>query len=277
MNTRRNFLSTLLKSGALLTFYPLMNACTKEGVSPFQAYVINTELCNGCGDCVSECAYDAIVLPVNSTYHIDESICTECMDCVSVCPQNAIKVSGATYSINEEHCVGCGDCIDVCVNEANCITFERDYYSVRNKCRNRSCQHECVSVCPQDAIVKQDGSIAIIDMDKCDRCGKCVSACPHDAINPAKVMLDEGTCIRCGKCYPVCGYDAINKEKPEGYTPPFIDEDLCDSCGDCINACVDYSAIVAEIFHASINENKCQVCGDCVTSCEKGAIVKPFY
>lgn len=42
---------------------------------------------------------------------------------------------------------------------------------------------KCVSVCPEGAIVMNNG-VATILQNKCTRCGKCLSACPFDLIRP---------------------------------------------------------------------------------------------
>ena len=40
---------------------------------------------------------------------------------------------------------------------------------------------DCVNVCPFDAI-KIEGSLAVVDIEKCTGCGKCVSECPRKII-----------------------------------------------------------------------------------------------
>jgi len=45
--------------------------------------------CIGCGDCVRECAFDAITLTNNLAF-IDSAKCTLCRKCIGVCPTNAI-------------------------------------------------------------------------------------------------------------------------------------------------------------------------------------------
>jgi ferredoxin len=49
--------------------------------------------CIGCGKCVKECAYDAIVISNNLAF-IDSDKCRLCRKCVAVCPTNSILEIG---------------------------------------------------------------------------------------------------------------------------------------------------------------------------------------
>lgn len=51
-------------------------------------------------------------------------------------------------------------------------------------------------------------SKALIDYEKCRRCGKCEEICPQRAIHNFKVRKID--CIGCGKCYKVCRHDAVS-------------------------------------------------------------------
>ena len=48
--------------------------------------------CTGCGDCVSVCPNDAIILQ-NSVATIDQALCEECWACVDTCPEGAIQTA----------------------------------------------------------------------------------------------------------------------------------------------------------------------------------------
>ena len=52
---------------------------------------VNTEACNGCGECISICPSGAILLQNNHAF-IDQELCQECESCVDSCPQGAILV-----------------------------------------------------------------------------------------------------------------------------------------------------------------------------------------
>ena len=69
-----------------------------------------------------------------------------------------------------------------------CNACEDNVYEVSNLCRN-CLSHQCMEVCPRDAISHENGQ-AHIDKEKCIKCGKCKSACPYDAIG-RKVRPDR--------------------------------------------------------------------------------------
>jgi energy-converting hydrogenase B subunit K len=296
---RRKFLKTIIKTGAILSLAPMVDACTKGGLSPFVPYSIFADRCNGCGECVDVCKYEAIILPQKTQYMIDNMVCIDCGDCAElcsvsaikinyrsyyidkdkcdecgkcepICPKAAISISNPIYKIKEEVCIGCGDCIEACKLEANCITYERTDYTVRSKCKNKVCNTECISACTEGAITRVNG-LAVIDMSKCTRCGKCVPACPHDAINPAKVQLDELNCTHCGSCYKACTHDAIEKIEDAEYHEPVIDENICDGCGECLAICpveaISYKHKDDNSPASYIDQELCTSCSDCFDKC----------
>jgi dissimilatory sulfite reductase (desulfoviridin) alpha/beta subunit len=50
---------------------------------------VDTEKCEGCGDCVEACATGSISLEAEKA-KVDESTCCECMACIDSCKQTAI-------------------------------------------------------------------------------------------------------------------------------------------------------------------------------------------
>ena len=54
------------------------------------AYVIYSDKCNLCGDCVEECPLQAILREGDDVV-IDPEICTECGYCSDICPEGAIR------------------------------------------------------------------------------------------------------------------------------------------------------------------------------------------
>jgi len=271
---RRDFIkkgALLLAGGSLMEF---LQSCSKDGLSPFKLYEICQNTCVGCGDCFDVCKDAAIILPERSSYHINVDECASCGKCAASCKYGAIKVVVKNYILDSEICVGCGKCIDVCAEEGGAITWERDYYTIRGKCKPEKCgtPTPCITACEENAITIVDGKAAF-DMEKCTRCGKCVPACPYQAVNPAHVQMDESLCNHCGKCFQVCEFEnVITIVEPEGYFAPHIDANLCELCGDCQNACEEYGAIHWAIHQASIDKKKCTGCGDCEKVCEFDAI-----
>lgn len=246
-------------------------SCTKDGLSPFKTYAICESACVGCGDCYDACPDRAILLPERSWYKINVETCTSCARCVSLCKHNAIKVACKEYILDAEKCVGCGKCMEVCQAEGGAITWARETYSSRGKCKADRCGTPCIAACLVGAITIVNNK-AQFDMAKCTRCGKCVVACPVDAINSAKVQMDQSKCNHCGKCFLACEFGAIAMVEPEGYFAPYIDQGLCRLCGECQTACPDHSAIQWAIHVAAIDKSRCSGCGACSKACTFGAV-----
>jgi len=62
--------------------------------------MVRQQKCEGCGECVTACPRDAIVL-VEDVAQIDRSICDRCMECVEACPKGSLEVSGQEITIEE--------------------------------------------------------------------------------------------------------------------------------------------------------------------------------
>ncbi len=251
----------------------IISACTKD--NPFSVSIdvfIDENNCVGCGDCLDACFYDAIILPEKSLYTINKELCIECGKCMERCPDDAFAIILSRYEIDEQSCVGCGDCIEKCALEGDCIAYEKEYYTVRGRCKPDRCHFECVNICPEDAITINDK--ASIDVDKCTRCGDCVSECPYDAINPAKVFIEQNDCTRCGECFNICEFDAVSKIKPAGWEAPHVIQERCTSCGDCFDepAYFDYDAIERKNEVAEIKNSSCRECQNCLDTCKYDAI-----
>ena len=87
---------------------------------------------------------------------------------------------------------------------------------------------KCAKACPFGAITNTPQG-AVIDQDKCRKCGKCVAACPYNAIveieRPCKkscpvkaismdendiATIDPAKCVNCGACVVGCPFGAIS-------------------------------------------------------------------
>ena len=51
--------------------------------------VINTERCNGCGECIAVCPTGALYL-VDAKATVEGALCSDCEACIAACPTNAI-------------------------------------------------------------------------------------------------------------------------------------------------------------------------------------------
>jgi NAD-dependent dihydropyrimidine dehydrogenase PreA subunit len=52
---------------------------------------INTQRCNGCGECVEVCPGGAIYL-VDGKATVEQKLCCDCASCVAICPTEAISL-----------------------------------------------------------------------------------------------------------------------------------------------------------------------------------------
>lgn len=52
---------------------------------------INTQRCNGCGECVEVCPSGAIYL-VEGKATVEQKLCCDCASCVAICPTEAISL-----------------------------------------------------------------------------------------------------------------------------------------------------------------------------------------
>ena len=114
-----------------------------------------------------------------------------------------------------------------------CEACPTDRIQVSDNCR-KCLAHPCTSVCPVKA-VSIGKQYAVIDQDKCIKCGRCIQACPYHAI------------LRFGRpCAEACGADAVDSDS---LNRAVINQDKCVACGLCIVAC-PFAAIAdkSEIF-----------------------------
>ena len=91
-------------------------------------------------------------------------------------------------------------------------------------------EHPCREVCPKKCISsdRRNGR-AVIDTEKCIKCGMCMKACQYNAI-----IRQERPCVK------ACGLGAIGEDE---HGNAVIDQDKCVSCGMCLNSC-PFAAIV---------------------------------
>lgn len=113
----------------------------------------------------------------------------------------------------------------------NIITFACEAcptkaFYVTDNCR-KCLSHPCTNVCPVNAVsIGKDR--AIINQDKCIKCGRCKETCPYSAI----VKYER-------PCAAACGVNAIESDY---LGRAQINADRCVSCGNCIIQC-PYGAI----------------------------------
>ncbi|MDP4152142.1 MAG: monomeric [FeFe] hydrogenase [Bacillota bacterium] len=94
-------------------------------------------------------------------------------------------------------------------------------YTVTDNCQSCLAQ-KCVKACRFGAITKTSKG-AVIDKDKCKKCGKCYEACPYNAI----VDMER-------PCRRACPVNAIQIDDND---IAIIDKDKCINCGNCVIGC----------------------------------------
>jgi ferredoxin len=77
-------------------------------------------------------------------------------------------------------------------------------------------------------LAPDEPTLPIIDLRKCDGCGKCAAACPAEALRVAggKVVVIHTDCDYCGECEAACPtgaiacpYEIVWQREAEGGSP----------------------------------------------------------
>lgn len=102
-----------------------------------------------------------------------------------------------------------------------CDMCEDNKIEVTNMCRG-CVAHPCMEVCPKNAVFMKKGH-AVIDQEKCIKCGKCIAICPYHAISK-----------RIRPCSEACGIGAMESD---AHGRAKINNEKCVSCGQCMASC----------------------------------------
>lgn len=118
--------------------------------------------CQGFGDCVSVCKFDALAMGSDGLPHVDYEKCTGCGMCAEECPQKLF----AMVPRNRQGSV-------VTCSNRNVVKP-----NVKKSCSVGCIKCEiCVKQCPEKCITMVNG-IPVTDYSKCTSCGVCVAKCP---------------------------------------------------------------------------------------------------
>ncbi len=154
--------------------------------------------CVGMGSCTKVCPFGAIKMGPEQLPVIDASLCTGCGVCVENCPQAVLKLAGVSKLVHVR-----------CSNKEKGKTAKDACTVACIKCKL------CEKNCPENAITvigDANGSVAVIDYEKCTNCGTCVAKCPAKTIEqimpvtelckPANDQPDSSNanCATCGLC-----------------------------------------------------------------------------
>lgn len=120
--------------------------------------------------------------------------------CVKACAFNAIAITGGIARIIEDRCKSCGKCIEACPKGLIKMVPKEKKYSVMCRSKDKgpvtkkNCEvgcigcTKCAKTCQHDAI-SMEGSLAVINYEKCVNCGECTNVCPTMAIR--KLDFDD--------------------------------------------------------------------------------------
>ncbi len=114
-------------------------------------------------------------------------------DCVKVCQFDAIRVCDGVATVDRDKCTACGACIKACPNHL--ISLKPYSSNVIVECSNKDagkaamavCKTSCIGckmcerTCEHDAVHVTD-NLAVIDPEKCVGCGACAEKCPKKCI-----------------------------------------------------------------------------------------------
>ena len=133
--------------------------------------------CQGFGDCVRVCKFDALSMGEDGLPHVDAAKCTGCKACANECPQHIIWIIPR----------GQKGARPICSN------LNVNKVMVAKNCKNGCIKCElCVKNCPEQCIKMVNG-IPVVDYDKCTSCGVCVTKCPIKVMALVEPTLKELT------------------------------------------------------------------------------------
>ena len=118
--------------------------------------------CQGFGDCVKVCKFNALALGEDGLPHVNTERCTGCKLCLVECPQHII------WALPKDFKAARPMCSNLNVNKSQ----------VAKNCKNGCIKCElCVKNCTEQCMKMVNG-IPAIDNAKCTSCGVCVTKCP---------------------------------------------------------------------------------------------------
>lgn len=117
------------------------------------------------------------------TLTIDHGSCWGCRTCEVACKQENRSPDGVRL-------------IHISEDGPRVVGTEMDFAYRVNVCRHCD-EPECAVACPENAIVRRDDGIVILNEEACAGCGICVDVCPYHAIS---FDDDRGVAKKCNLC-----------------------------------------------------------------------------
>ncbi len=139
--------------------------------------------------------------PLRPPWAIAESlfteICTGCGDCISHCPTHIIQLARANFPVinfSFGECLFCEQCVDACQSHALLKNTQDAVWNVKASINDKACLtyqgvtcRSCFDPCEARAIQMppQLGGIStpVLNPNICTGCGACFSVCPVQAIS----------------------------------------------------------------------------------------------
>ena len=116
--------------------------------------------------------------------NIDHDLCWGCKTCEVACKQENRAPDGVKL-------------ISVSEDGPRQINGELSFTYEVILCRHCD-EPPCVDACVDEAIIKRDDGIVVLDMEQCTGCQGCISACPYDSI---EFDDGEGVARKCNLCH----------------------------------------------------------------------------
>jgi Fe-S-cluster-containing dehydrogenase component len=124
---------------------------------------------------------------------IDVALCSGCYSCQIACKDEHCDNDWPPYAAPQPDT---GQ-FWMKVNEKPCGTMPKVKVVYTPTLCNHCMRPVCLEACPQNAIVKRDDGLVVIEPGKCVGCGACKDSCPYDAIYMNDSM---GICQKCTGC-----------------------------------------------------------------------------
>lgn len=138
---------------------------------------------------------EAGIRPPGSSSGQFQELCNQCGDCISNCPETVISIDANGYptlDFSDGHCTFCGACAEACQSEA-LIAAKADTSPWRAKVEPtcwslngvtcRMCQDACGRSAIRFQLMTGGRAQPLIELEACTGCGACSTVCPADAIS----------------------------------------------------------------------------------------------
>jgi pyruvate formate lyase activating enzyme len=167
--------------------------------------------------------------------------------------KNALITNIQGYSIHDGPGIrtvmflkGCGLACRWCANP-ECISPRPEVGFVKNLCTMCG---KCADICPEGALVYDEGKLPVIDREKCNGCGTCSSACSYGALILYGKPMSAGeifTSLSRDKMFYDASGGGVTVSGGEALLHPQLVRELFDKCRQAgIHTCIETSGQAPE-------------------------------